>query len=114
MSQKKILDMDAPLQLDAFLESIIRLVDESLVDTHRQCHDDYYFFSSKIRKKMLYKTQTCESWRANRGCPYGDKCCFVHPNEKIRERPSEEDLQKKIHVSWYKQRRQCLKKIVSW
>ena len=50
----------------------------------------------KVSHERLYKTNDCTSWDKLKGCPCGDKCRFLHPNERRRPRPSQAFLDKEI------------------
>ena len=55
--------------------------------------DEVYTARVEVERGLLYKSADCKSWSTEkRACPYGVKCRFRHPHEKIRKRPSDEQL----------------------
>lgn len=47
--------------------------------------------------RLLFKTTKCQSYDpSTQRCPYGYRCLFWHPNDKLNPKPSWNDMQKMI------------------
>ena len=59
---------------------------------------DFSTARSLVSARLLYKTTECTTWIDGQGCRYGPKCRFRHPYESKRQRPTDAEIERAVHL----------------